>query len=179
MENKNVILGRRSVREYSPEPLSHELIKEIIDVTRYYPSWKNAQVARFHVVENTETKLNIAENATKGNNTKIITECPTLIVLTYKKGECGTDKNGDYIKQTQGSWEMFDAGIAAQTLSLVAYDKGVGSIILGLFDEVKVAKICSIPEDEQVAALIPIGFPKAEVTKVPPRKAVDDILFFI
>ena len=46
---------------------------------------------------------------------------------------------------------------ASQTLCLAAYEKGISSVILGLFDDVKAASILELPEDREVAALIPMG----------------------
>ena len=51
-------------------------------------------------------------------------------------------------------WESFDAGIAAQTFCLAAWDKGVGTVIMGLFDEKEIAKAVQIPEGQQICAVI-------------------------
>ncbi len=181
METKDAIIKRRSVRNFSNVKVSYDLIKEIIEVTRYYPSWKNTQIARFHIVENSGIKEAIATQATfeKSNNCKVITECPTLLVLTIKKGYSGTDLKGNYITSKGAEWEMFDAGIAAQTFSLVAFDKGVSSVILGLFHEEVVASLCNLPKDEQVAALIPIGYPSEPIIREGVRKPLEEVLFFI
>ena len=73
---------------------------------------------------------------------------------------------------------MFDAGIAAATFCLAAHDEGVGSVILGIFDEKKVAEIIGLPETQNVSALIPIGYSDKELPAVP-RKEVADLLSFI
>lgn len=181
METLKAIIERRSIRNFTEQPISRELIKEIIEVTRFYPSWKNSQTARFYIIENAEVKSDIAENGTLSGsrNEKIINSAPTLLVLTIKKGLSGTHPDGVYITDKKDEWEMFDSGIAAQTFSLVAFEKGIGSVILGIFDEHKVAQICNIPEDEKVAALIPIGYPKEGTNKSIPRKSVEEILKFI
>lgn len=53
---------------------------------------------------------------------------------------------------------MFDAGLATQTFCLAAHDKGVGAVILGIFDETKVAEIIGIEEGQKVAALVAVGY---------------------
>ena len=74
---------------------------------------------------------------------------------------------------------MFDAGIAAQTFCLAAYEKGLGSVVLGYFDEEELKKVIPIPQGQQIAALIPIGYmPEGEVA-APPRKEADALLTFI
>jgi nitroreductase len=72
---------------------------------------------------------------------------------------------------------MYDAGVASQTFCLSAYDKGIGSVILGIFDFAKVAELLEVPEDRDVIALIPIGYPD-EAPVAPRRKAVEDLLSY-
>ena len=50
MEFDNVIRGRRSIRKYKPEPVPHELIREILDEARWSPSWANTQAWNIYVV---------------------------------------------------------------------------------------------------------------------------------
>lgn len=180
MELKEAMIKRRSVRSFSETLVPRELIKEIIDVTRYYPSWKNSQTARFYAIDNVEIKNRVADEATfgKGNNQRIIRSSPCLIVQTIKKGLSGTDANGEYMTSKGSEWEVYDSGLAGQSFCLSAFDKGVGSVILGIFKEEVVASICNIPSDEKVSALIPIGYPEEPVTREGVRKEVDEILKF-
>ena len=67
--------------------------------------------------------------------------------------------------------------IAAQTFSLAAHSMGVGSVMMGIFDENKVKEILDIPEDLNVSCLISFGYPKFEVEAVP-RKEVSDLLSY-
>ena len=72
---------------------------------------------------------------------------------------------------------MFDAGIATQTFCLAAHDKGVGTVILGIFDDAKVGEIVGIPDGQTVAAVVAMGYPAfAPEEMLPPRKSVDDLL---
>jgi len=50
MEFETVIRGRRSIRKYKPEPVPHELIREILDEGRWSPSWANTQAWNIYVV---------------------------------------------------------------------------------------------------------------------------------
>jgi nitroreductase len=72
---------------------------------------------------------------------------------------------------------MFDAGVATQTFCLAAYEYGVGTVIMGIFDAEKVAELLHIPENEVVVALVPIGYPD-ESPVAPRRKSVEDLLTF-
>ena len=50
MEFDTLIRGRRSIRKYKPEPVPHELIREILDEGRWSPSWANTQAWNIYVV---------------------------------------------------------------------------------------------------------------------------------
>ena len=72
---------------------------------------------------------------------------------------------------------MFDAGIAAQTFCLAAWEQGLGSVIQGLYDEEKIINLLNIPDDQELIALIPVGYPDEEPV-APRRKSVDDLLLY-
>lgn len=44
MDVEEAIRGRRSIRRYRPDPVSEELIREVLDQARWSPSWRNTQV---------------------------------------------------------------------------------------------------------------------------------------
>ena len=76
-------------------------------------------------------------------------------------------------------WQSFDAGIAAQTFCLAAHALGVASVILGIFDENKIKSICNLPENQDVMALIAIGYPLETEKEAPKRLDVNEMLDFI
>lgn len=60
------IQTRRSVRKYSDQDISGDTLREIVDLARFSPSWKNTQVVRYHVVKNADLKEKIAQNCVLG-----------------------------------------------------------------------------------------------------------------
>lgn len=179
MELKEAIKERRSVRSYTDKKVSHETMEKIIDSARMAPSWKNTQTARYIVVEDEAVKNKIAEEAVLGfaHNTEIIKASASLVVLASVAKRSGYERDGSFTTAKGQGWEMFDAGIAAQTFCLAAHEEGVGSVILGIFDDAKVAEIIGLPEDQNVSALIPVGYSDKELPPVP-RKSVEEILSY-
>ncbi|MBQ6230424.1 MAG: nitroreductase family protein [Eubacterium sp.] len=180
MELLEGIKTRRSVRNFTDEKVSHETVEKIIDSARMAPSWKNSQTARYIVVEDKEVLAKIADEATLGfeHNKEIILGAPALVVLASVAKRSGYERDGSFTTSKGQGWEMFDAGIAAQTFCLAAHEAGVGSVILGIFDDAKVAELINLPENQNVSALIPIGYSDKELPAVP-RKEVADLLTFI
>lgn len=69
---------------------------------------------------------------------------------------------------------MFDAGIACQTFCLAAKERGLGTVIMGIFDEDGISGLLDIPSDQELAALIALGYPEEEPN--PPKRKATDIL---
>ncbi len=86
MENKKMeliesILNRRSIREYDDKDIEKSILNEIMDVVRFYPSWKNSQTSRFYFIKNQELKEKLANEATlnkEGKNAIMFRECNTF-----------------------------------------------------------------------------------------------------
>lgn len=159
------------------QPVSHEVIEKIVETSAYAPSWKNTQTARYIIIEETALKDRIAREAVMGFewNTGIILGAPVLVVLASVPGKSGYEKDGAYSTSKKDKWEMFDAGIAAQTFQLAAHECGIGSVVMGIFDEVKVKELLCLDDTLNVSALIAIGHPAIQPT-APARKPVQELL---
>ena len=142
------IQTRRSVRKYSDQDISGDTLREIVDLARFSPSWKNTQVVR----------------------------CNALVIVSVVTKVSGYEPDGSYSTTQEDRWEMFDAGIANQTFCLAAHSKGVGSVILGVFDENKIRQYLTLPDNERVTNLIALGYPLEGAKNAPPRKEVSQLL---
>lgn len=181
METIKCIKERRSIRKFKAEPVSREVINEIVAAASYAPSWKNTQITRYVVVEDPAVKAKIAEECVLGfeYNSKTISRAPQLVVATYVSGRSGFEKDGSYTTSKEDRWENFDAGIAVQTFCLAAHDMGVGTVVLGIFDDAKVAEAIHAPEGEKIGALIPIGYPEGDAPTAPKRKTAEELVRYL
>lgn len=177
MQTLDAIKTRRTIRNFTEEPVSHEVIEKIVETSAYAPSWKNTQTARYIIIEETALKDRIAREAVMGFewNTGIILGAPLLVVLASVPWKSGYEKDGAYSTSKKDKWEMFDAGIAAQTFLLAAHEYGIGSVVMGIFDEVKVKELLGLDDTLNVSALIAIGHPAIQPT-APARKSVQELI---
>jgi nitroreductase len=175
------IKERRSVRRFQDKKIPRKLLEEIVDISAYAPSWKNAQIARYIIVDDEKTLKHLATDAClagfKGN-ISTAENTPALLILTYVEGRSGFERDGSYSTTKKGEWQMFDAGIATQTFCLAAHEKGLGTVVMGYFDEDEIKKFVEIPEGQTIAALIPIGYPEV-IPTAPPRKDSSKLLTFV
>lgn len=180
MELVEGIKTRRSVRRFTDEVISRELFEEIIDVARMAPSWKNTQTLRYILVQDETVIKKIAQECVLDFefNAKTLLQSKNVVVLAQKNGRSGYEKDGSFSTSKGTGWEMFDAGVAAQTFCLAAYEKGIGTCIMGVFDDVKVAEAVGLPEGMSVVAVIPAGVPKFN-PDLTPRKEVAELVSYV
>ena len=178
MTAKECIKGRRSIRKFADTPVSRDVIADIVETASYAPSWKHTQITRYIAVEG-ELKDKIADECTSAyaKNGEIIKNAPMLIAVTFIKNRSGFERDGSYSTPKEGGWQMFDAGVASEAFCLAAYEQGLGTVIMGIFDEAKAASLLEVPEERESVALIPIGYP-AESPAAPKRKSVEELLSF-
>lgn len=176
MTTKECIMTRRSIRQFSDKPVDEALLKDIVETASFAPSWKNTQITRYTAIRGAlKDKIATECCALHANNSRIINNADVLIAITIIKGRCGYERDGSFTTKKGASWQMFDAGIASQTFCLAANEQGLGTVIMGIFDEDKVAELINMPEDREMVALIALGYP-AEEPVAPKRKSVDDLL---
>ena len=171
------ISGRRSVRKFKTEKISEEIFRKIITAASFSPSWKNSQTVRYIIVENEALKNELAETCVsdfKLNYDNII-NAPALILVTTIKNRCGYERDGSFSTAKGTHWESFDAGIAAQTLCLAAHAEGLGTVIMGIFDEEKTIKAAKIPDDQKLSTMVAIGYPD-ETPLMPKRRGLDELM---
>ncbi|MDD6810873.1 MAG: nitroreductase family protein [Lachnospiraceae bacterium] len=178
MTANECIRGRRSIRKFKQDAISHELLAEIVETASYAPSWKHTQIVRYIALEGA-LKDKIAAEGTSmfPNNGKIMENAPMVIAVTVIKNRCGYERDGSFTTPRKDTWQMYDAGVASQTFCLAAYEKGIGSVIMGIFDQAKIEALLELPEDRELVALIPIGYPDEEPV-APKRKPVEELLSF-
>lgn len=181
MDAITMIKERRSVRKYTNEKVDRELMKEIVDIAKWAPSWVNYQVARYTLIDNEEIIMKLANDGVKGfvYNMDTLKNAKGVAVLSYVKGKSGRLDQYNLETSADNVWEVFDAGIACQTFCLAAHAKGVGTCIMGVIDEKSIAEIINLPEEETVAALIVYGYEEGNHAAPTQRKATEEIMRFM
>ncbi len=177
MTANECITGRRSIRSFTDQPVSHELIQKIVETASYAPSWKNTQITRYIAVEG-ERKSALAKcTSIYPGNGAIMEQAPMVIAVTAITGRSGYERDGSFSTPKGTGWQMYDAGVASEAFCLAAYEQGLGTVIMGLFDEAEAAKVLELPADRELVALIPIGYPTG-IPDAPKRKTVEELLVF-
>lgn len=177
METLENIYTRRSIRAYLDRPVEQAVLDEVLSAALYAPSWKNTQTANYIVVSTPEMKQALLE-ALPPFNANTASTAPVIIVMTTKKGRSGYERDGSFSTKKEDRWEMFDGGIACQTLCLAAWEKGLGTCIMGIYDEEKLLGLLPVPEDQYVTAVITLGYPD-QSPAAPKRKTLEEKVRYV
>ncbi|HOV43167.1 MAG TPA: nitroreductase family protein [Syntrophothermus lipocalidus] len=177
MEFYEVIHSRRAVRQYRPDPVPKEVLQRILDAANWAPSGMNRQQWYFVVASGEKKKAlgasyaKIAERYTArwddAERRKQFIEfaqtyggAPVVIVaLTDAAGDPATRK-----------MNLESVSAAFENLLLAACAEGLGSCWMTgpLQDEASLRQILNIPDDKEIVAVTPIGYPAFQ-PPAPPR----------
>lgn len=144
------ISERRTIRKYVRKDVPEEVLLRCVDAARLSPSGANRQLLKYILVNDKELLKEVFSTLSWAgyliNYQPSEEEMPGAYVVLL------LDKN---IREDPGH----DAGIAAMSVSMVAYDEGLGSCILGAVNRDKLRNILNVPEDLNIVLVIAIGYP--------------------
>jgi len=156
-----LILRRQSDRKYSNKPVEQEKLDRIIEAGRMAPSACNAQPWKFIVVTDPAVlgKMTEAASAQLLGMNVFVGQAPVLIVIVRENPNFSS-RVGRTIKSKD--YSHIDIGIATENMCLQATAEGLGSCILGWFDEKQARYILEIPSSKRVELIITIGYSLSE-----------------
>ena len=158
------IRSRRSIRQYSDEPVNDEDLRTILDAGRWAPSGLNNQPWRFVIVRDPALRNEVAEQT---KYREIVLGAPVVIVVFMD-----TRASYDRVKDCQG------IGACLQNMWLATHALGLGGVWLGeiLKNKEKVAEILTTPETFELMAVLAVGHPRHRKQKSQ-RKALSDLIY--
>lgn len=157
MKFNELILKRQSDRQYLNEPVSREIINKCIEAARLAPSASNSQPWSFVVVDDIDLKNNVGKKTfgpLKSFN-KFVPQAPVIIVIVLEKPKIITELGGRIKKK---EYPLIDIGIAAEHICLQAAEEGLGTCMLGWFNEKAIKELLNIPENKSIPLLITLGY---------------------
>jgi len=156
MDALEAILTRRSVRNYTDQPIPEETIQLLLEAAVSAPSAGNQQPWQFIIIEEREILQRIPSVHPYSN---MLNHAPLAILV------CG-DLSRERFK---GYWVQ-DCSAATQNILLAARALGLGAVWLGVYPledrVIGLQKLLSIPESVIPLSLISIGYPAAEQNRV-------------
>lgn len=147
METLDAIRTKRSIRQFTDQPVAEDLIKTILHAGRRAQSSKNSQPWDFVVIRNRAT---LHQLSTCG---------------TYAGHLAGANFAVALVSTVQ--W-AFDIGQVAAYLQLAGWDQGISSCIAYIYNQEQAKSILGVPADRTLEIAISFGY--SAVTPAPPKK---------
>ena len=148
---------RQSDRKYKDQAVEGEKLIQCLETARISPSANNSQPWKFIVVDDFEKKEQIAECSIGLGMNKFTHQCPVIVAVVLEKQNF-MSTIGSMIKNKD--YSLFDIGIAVNQFCLQAADLGLGTCIIGWFDEKKIKQILGV-RNRRIPLLISVGYPDA------------------
>jgi nitroreductase len=157
MDFLDLIKTRQSIRHYTSKPVEPEKIEKLIEVVRLAPSASNSQPWKLIIVDDPAKTEKIAKATfdTIIYFNKFTVEAPVFAILVIEKPRLITYL-GATIKKRE--FPLIDIGIAAEHFCLQAAEMGLGTCMIGWFNEKKIKEVLGIPKVTRIGLLISVGY---------------------
>ena len=199
LTTREAIELRRSIRKFRSDPVPEDILYELLDAARLAPSGSNAQPWRFKIVQDENSKKQLAKAA---YDQSFIAEAPVVIVCCadidgYLRGVVSglqdlgkigavedrivhiisdrTERMKALNLEQFGQRIAFNVAIAIEHIVLRALDFGLGTCWVRLIDEQAIRTIFGWDETVSVVALLPLGYPD-ESPAQRRRKTIEEII---
>jgi nitroreductase len=149
MDTLEAIFTRRSVRDYTGDPVSEEDLLDLLRAGMQAPSARNEQPWHFVVIDDPELLHAIP---VFHPYSKMLMQAPLAILV------CSDRK----LESKRASW-LQDCSAATQNILLAAHAKGLGAVWLGIFPDSErvfgMQSLLNLPKEIRPVALIAVGYP--------------------
>jgi len=203
MEFKQVVEKRASVRQFAPDPVSADALKEMVRLAGLAPSVNNAQPWKFICVTNKELLKKMAgavhdklavllpPSGAAQNRNKVewfstfFADAPAVIAVVatdYAAVVDGVLPEGlthAQINEMRGHPDVQSMGGAVEHLLLAAVDQGLGACWLSgpLVAREELEKLLGVGQNYTLGAMVAVGKP-AGAAQMKPKKPVEEIIEF-
>jgi nitroreductase len=133
-----------AIRAFQPTPIPPEKVRRILDAGRLTGSGMNQQAWHFVVVDEPAALQKLAELAKSG---PYIAQAPLAIVVVIQRVPLA----------------ISDGSRAIQSMLLTAWAEGIGGNWVGYNGIAGVNEFLNIPDDMDVLAILPLGYPAKPV----------------
>jgi len=177
MDFLQLVKMRQSDRAFDPNrPIEPEKLARILEAGRLSPSACNAQPWKFVVVDSPELKNSIADcTSSKLLNMNHFTKQAPVHILVVEERANFTSAFGSFAKKKE--FPQIDIGIAAAHICLAAQAEGLGSCMIGWFDESKIKSLLGIPRSKRVLLDIVLGYSTQPLREKKRKESADVISF--
>jgi nitroreductase len=164
-------------REFTDRPVEREKIERCVEAARLAPPACNSQPWKFIVIDEPNLRTAVAQRLVSpvfGINA--FAAQASVLVAVVTEPSTLTARSGAMLKDKP--YHLMGLGIAVEHCCLQAVEEGLGTCIMGWFDETGVKRLLEVPRAKRVHLTVAVGYTASDVVRPKARKAKGDILAF-
>jgi nitroreductase len=158
MDVYEAAVKRRAIRRFQDRPVSYDILEKCVDAGRLAPSGRNHQVCEYIIIDDARVLPGVFDNIggsaklppEKGGPLPANTPKAYIIILINKGWEADAGRR---------RVSLYDVGMAAENIMLVALEQGIGACPILMFNENGLRKVLNIPDGYDIALVIAMGYP--------------------
>ncbi len=156
LDFEKLVLSSRSIRNFKDKTIDTDILKKLINITRFCPSSANLQSLKYIIVNNPIFCQKVFDNIKfagylpNGTVPKPNCESRAYIII------CNDNK-------ISKNPLLIDAGIVAQTIMLYANSLGISGCMVGSFSEKNIKSALNIKDDYDTALVLALGYKNEDV----------------
>jgi len=158
MDVYEAAVKRRAIRRFHDRPVAYDILEKCVDAGRLAPSGRNHQVCEYIVINDAQVLPGVFDNIGgsaklppgKGGPLPANTPKAYIIILINKDWEADASRR---------RITLYDVGMAAENIMLVALEQGIGACPILMFNENGLRQALNIPDGYDVALVIAMGYP--------------------
>lgn len=162
MDFNDVLVTRRSIRAYRPDPIEDDKLQSVLEAGLRAPTACNYQPFRVIVASAAGREAELRRIYDKA----WFVSAPLVLVVCSVPGEAWSRRDGK-------NYADVDATIAMDHMILAAASQGLGTCWIANFDPVAAREVLKLESEWEPLAMTPLGYP-AEAPAARPRKAAID-----
>lgn len=147
----DLVRRRGSIRSYTNQPVSDDLVRQVLEAGRLAPSAANLQPWHFIVIRDEARRRALSQAYSK----EWFWKAPVILVVCIEPGKAWTRHDGK-------SYGSVDGAIAMDHMTLCATEFGLGTCWVGAFQAAKVKEALGLPDGIEPLVMTPLGYPAAE-----------------
>lgn len=154
--------------------MPRDAIEYCLEAARLAPSACNSQPWRFIVLDDAEKKDAACDAAFSGVHAvtgRFVKEAPVLVIVLTERSKY-IARVGGALKRVQ--YSLIDIGIAAEHFCLAAAEQGLGTCMLGWFNDGALRKYLAVPKSADLDLVITLGYP-ASAPREKKRRTIDEM----
>ncbi len=159
-----LVQKRRTIRRFEQKPVPRDLLQRCVDAARIGPSGANLQPLEYIVVSEPEQCRQVFPHTAWAGYlpdwSPGADERPTAYIFIITN----TQRRAN---------ALMDVGIAAENITLIALEEGVGSCIIGSLDRDALRGVLAVPPHCEISLMVALGYPAEEPQMV---EMTDDLI---